>query len=580
MITVKDRSTGHLFDMWDHIGPKRRKLLDSSWAGVFRKFLLEKLPVSRIVRYFTEGTGRPSKELYTMIGALILQQLHDLSDPDVTRAVAFNIDWHYALDITDDSDAGMYVSERSLRNYRRMIIDEGLDRVLFEMLTDTLITAFGVDTSKQRLDSTHIQSNMRTLGRIRMFAVTIRKFLKKLARVHADVYAACLGPEFTDRYLSRDSGACFSRVKPSEAAKTLQQVSEDLLFLIEHFRTSDAVCALPEYKLLERVLREQCTVAGSGADALVTVKPPKEVSPDCLQNPSDPDAGYDAYKGSGYQAQVMETYQTEQQDPPKPNLITHVEAEPAHEHDSHALQPALDATANRDCCPTELLCDTLYGSDDNVQEAADKGVAVIAPVQGPAPASTITLGHFSHDPATNFITRCPEGHAPEKVRRTKKKRICATFSRETCRNCPRRSDCPVRLGRKKAPLYYDDAMLRCAQRRIHEQTPEFTGKYRWRSGIEGTNSHLKSDTGAARLRVRGMPAVRFAVTLKALGLNIMRCAKAMKICLAGEIAILCGQKPSAHPALEKIRFLLLVSPSRYMFRSLNSFTLAYYRRSA
>jgi len=551
MITVTDRSTGHLFDMWDHIGPKRRKLLDSSWAGVFRKFLLEKLPVSRIVRYFTEGTGRPSKELYTMIGALILQQLHDLSDPDVTRAVAFNIDWHYALDITDDSDAGMYVSERSLRNYRRMIIDEGLDRVLFEMLTDTLITAFGVDTSKQRLDSTHIQSNMRTLGRIRMFAVTIRKFLKKLARVHADVYAASLGPEFTDWYLSRDSGACFSRVKPSEAAKTLQQVSEDLLFLIEHFRTSDTVCALPEYKLLERVLREQCTVAGSGADALVTVKPPKEVSPDCLQNPSDPDAGYDAYKGSGYQAQVMETYQTEQQDPPKPNLITHVEAEPAHEHDSHALQPALDATANRDCCPTELLCDTLYGSDDNVQEAAGKGVEVIAPVQGHAPADGISLADFACDPSTHVVLQCPEGHSPDTVVRTKKNRLGANFKRETCLACPRQPACLVRLGKKASSLYYDDALLRCAHRRAWEQTPEFKSKYRWRSGIEGTNSHLKSDVGAARLRVRGLAAVRFAVTLKALGLNIMRCAHALAARFLVRIARLWLQNALRKPAASR-----------------------------
>ena len=62
--------------------------------------------------------------------ALFAHELQ-LSDPDVTRAVAFNIDWHYALDITDYSDTGMYVSERSLRNYRRMIIDEGLGRVRF-----------------------------------------------------------------------------------------------------------------------------------------------------------------------------------------------------------------------------------------------------------------------------------------------------------------------------------------------------------------------------------------------------------------------------------------------------------------
>jgi len=527
MINVKDHFTGYLFDIWDHIGPKRRKLLDKSWAGVFRTFLLEKLPVSKIARHFTDGMGRPSKELYTMTGAVILQQLHDLSDAEVTRALAFNIDWHYALDITDDSDASTYVSERSLRNYRRILIDEGLDRVLFEMLTDTLIAVFGVDTSKQRLDSTHILSNMRTLGRIRLFTVTIRKFLKKIARTHADAYSACLGPEFAERYLAKDSEACFSRVKPSEAPKTLKRVSEDLLYLVERFRAYESVCSLSEYKLLERVLREQCIVTGSGVDARVTVKPPKEVSSDSLQNPSDPDAGYDAYKGPGYQAQLMETYQAEQQDSPKPNLITHVEVEPANVHDSHALQPAIDDTTNRDCCPAELLCDTLYGSDDNVQEAAEKGVAVIAPMQGNTPEDSISLADFACDPSTHTVIHCPEGHSPDTVVRTRKNRLRATFNRETCLACPRQSACPVRLGKKASSLYYNDAMLRRAHRRSWEQTPEFKSKYRWRAGIEGSMSHLKSDVGTARLRVRGMAAVRFTVTLKALGLNILRCAKAL-----------------------------------------------------
>ena len=118
MINVKDHHTKWLFDPWDHIGPKRRKLLDSSWAGVFRKYLLENLPIEKIARHFDESQGRPTKELYTAIGMLILQQLHDLSDPDVTMTLAFDGQWHYALDITDSSDASMYVSERSLRRYR------------------------------------------------------------------------------------------------------------------------------------------------------------------------------------------------------------------------------------------------------------------------------------------------------------------------------------------------------------------------------------------------------------------------------------------------------------------------------
>ena len=128
MITVNDHHTRRLFDPWEYLGPKRRKLLDTSWSGVFRKYLLEKLPVNKVAKHFDEVMGRPSKELYTAIGALLLQQLHDLSDPEVSMTLAFNEQWHYALDITDESDASKYLSERTLRNYRRILIDANLDR--------------------------------------------------------------------------------------------------------------------------------------------------------------------------------------------------------------------------------------------------------------------------------------------------------------------------------------------------------------------------------------------------------------------------------------------------------------------
>ena len=68
-------------------------------------------------------------------------------------------------------------------------------------------------------------------------------------------------------------------------------------------------------------------------------------------------------------------------------------------------------------------------------------------------------------------------------------------------------------------------------RRTFEETKEFQDKYRWRAGIEATMSHYKLDIGAKRLSVRGLPKVRFAVVLKALGLNILRCVRALEACL-------------------------------------------------
>ncbi|MBU4443820.1 transposase [bacterium] len=51
---------------------------------------------------------------------------------------------------------------------------------------------------------------------------------------------------------------------------------------------------------------------------------------------------------------------------------------------------------------------------------------------------------------------------------------------------------------------------------------EFIEKYRYRAGIEGTNSCYKRKTGVEHLRYRGLKKVRFAVKTKALGINIFR----------------------------------------------------------
>ena len=48
-----------------------------------------------------------------------------------------------------------------------------------------------------------------------------------------------------------------------------------------------------------------------------------------------------------------------------------------------------------------------------------------------------------------------------------------------------------------------------------------------RAGIEGSISRLKSQTGAGRLRVRGLEKVRFAMVLKTAGINILRSARAI-----------------------------------------------------
>ena len=104
------------------------------------------------------------------------------------------------------------------------------------------------------------------------------------------------------------------------------------------------------YTLMLRLLGEQCIVGNDQDDGeKITIKPNREVPSDSLQNPSDPNATYDGHKGKGYQVQVAETYRTEDEAPAL-SLITHIDVEPAHLHDSEALIPAIERTKKIGFC--------------------------------------------------------------------------------------------------------------------------------------------------------------------------------------------------------------------------------------
>jgi len=518
MIHIKNHRQNNIFDPWSFLSPKRRELLDNSWAGLFKKELLCELPDSKVAPFFNDDFGRPTKELHTVLGALVLQQAHDLTDDETVNQLAFNIQWHYALNITEESDSAKYICPKTLWNMRSIVVDNTLDATLFDHITDKLAKVFKVDTDNQRIDSVHIKSNMRRLGRIGIFTSSISKFLVNLKRGQKELFET-IDQAVIGKYLSEKSLQCFSMVKPSESAKTLKSVSTDLFDLVEQFKDNPEVKGMHSYKLLERVLKEQCNVSDDGNP--VEVKRPKEIPSDSLQNPSDPDATYSGHKGQGYQVQVMETYCKDEEIKEKSlNLITHIEVEPAHESDANALIPAIESSKERSLAPEELLADTLYGSDENCQEAEKLGVEIISPAKGNKEEGSISLSDFEVNKKGEVVS-CPQGHVPVRTK-TKKTRHTVAFDSRYCSNCPLQEACPVKQGKKYHYLRYTDKEIRLAKRRAYEQTDEFKDRYRWRAGSEATMSEYDRRTGVKHLRVRGFKAVRFCATLKAVGLNIFR----------------------------------------------------------
>lgn len=62
MFFTKDHKTIDMFDHFKFLGPKRRGLLDSTWAKLFRDEILPNLPVHLLKKHYVPVNGRPSNE--------------------------------------------------------------------------------------------------------------------------------------------------------------------------------------------------------------------------------------------------------------------------------------------------------------------------------------------------------------------------------------------------------------------------------------------------------------------------------------------------------------------------------------
>lgn len=519
MLHLRMRNNLYLkgMDPWDDSLDERKiKRLKNSWAGIFHEHILPVLPVTKLKDHYDLKMGRPSKELYTVFGACVLQQFFDLTDAETCDQLAFNQQWHYALDILDEAD--QILSLKTLWNMRKILLNSDLINKVFDSARDQLANAYGIDKRLQRLDSVHIHSNMARLGRVRLLARVILNFLKNLKRQHESRYET-VSDEIKSRYLKNDDPEYFGNVNPSGSKKRLEDIAQDLFQLIGQFKNEPDVVSMYSYQNLERVCSEHCTVENEQ----VRVKPAPEVSSASLQNPSDPDATYDGHKGQGFKVQMMETYTPDKSAQEALQLITYVNVEPAHCSDAAAIAPALETAQKQNVLPEELTADTIYGGQKNVEKAKELHVNLIAPVPGKQPANNLT--DFKFDANTGEVTHCPEGHTPQKIKHNKKGSITCIWKIDTCQNCPLNAECAVKKRKKGYFLSYSRKEVAVTLRRQYQQSDAFKNKYRFRSGIEATNSHYIHQTGARRLRYRGLKRVDYAARLKAIAINVFRAAR-------------------------------------------------------
>ena len=468
------RPTDPQQDMFNAAGllpPKKRVACEKSWAGPFRE---KALPIllgaeSEFIEFYDEGNGRPNRSVALVLGTLILKEANDLTDEEALDALRFDTRWWCAFDLDPDEAE---LCQKTLHNFRAKLMAHEKGAVVFRRLTDELIVALGVRVDRQRLDSTHILSNFARLNRLGLFCETIRVFLHALKKGRRDLH-----DRLPAGLLKRHGEESWYRdARREEGPRRLRVVGRDLYRLVERFRGHRAISRMEEFKLLERLLSEQCTVGANASKprdddddrddgaAPVELKDPAEIGGKSLQTPHDPDATYSGHKGKGYEVQVAETCATDN----PVEMITEVAVTPSAGSDAKATVPMVDALVEAGHRPKELITDTSYSGATNAAEAAKRGVNLLAP----APA----LGK----PEAGKAYPAPE------------------------------VDCPT--GRQQAGEWL----------RKQEAQSDFKKRYAIRAGIEATNSELKRVQGLGKLRVRRDQRVKLVVYLKAAGCNLRR----------------------------------------------------------
>jgi len=544
---------------------EKRIRLESDWPGEFRRSMLPLIDEEIFRDLYCRDNGCPNKPAQILVATLILKEFHDYTDMQALGALDYDLRWHVALDLEPGET---HCCQKTLHNFRARLMRDDRARVLFVDMVAKIMALLGIDASKQRLDSTHIMSNIARLTRLGLICETARKFLKELKRTFGGKYRSLPEP-LRARYLKADGDdSSYDDARSSESKRRIAVCARDVWRLFDRFRGDKRVTKLESYGLLERLVAEQCEIveepqapvegdadAGEGAVPVV-VKEAKSVRSDSLQSPHDAAVTYSGHKGKGVEVQIAETVDNGE----KPEIITYSELTRSCDSDEDATVPAVDDLAEREIQPDELLTDTNYGSTANVIELERRGTELVAPVAGrdiaaeeksepvesqtasdgatdavgdlaegasaprPDDGREIDKGEFDVDVKGERSARCPGAHeAVDERCDAGTGAVRLVFAASSCAACPLADRCPAKRrtdGTRVLKTTLHETVL--ARRRRYERTPEFRKRYARRAGIEGTNSELKRVNGLGRLRVRGPKRVRLAVRFKTLACDVKR----------------------------------------------------------
>lgn len=366
-----------------------------------------------------------------------------------------------------------------------------------------------INPTLKRMDSMMISSSCKKMSRLEILHTCVANMAKAVERTGQVQLLKNI-----EHYLKEeDRNETIYHRKNEEISSRLQEVTDDAAFLMSQL--GEAYYDLPEYQLLSRVLAEQTEKNSEGK---IVPKDNKQIAPNSLQNPSDPDATYRSKAGKdnkGYVANLVETVDD------KGAIITSYDYQQNSHSDSSFCKETIEKLGLQDE-ETTLLADGAYASVENMELATNNNIELVTTaLLGKSP--DVIQADFVIDSEKREVIECPAGHKPNKTRYYEETGLYrASFNKEKCENCPHQEACGAKLLKKSAFVIISEKTIQRASYLKKLSSEEYHLLSKKRNGVEGLPSILRRRYGVDHMPVRGLVRSKIWFSFKIGAINVKR----------------------------------------------------------
>lgn len=509
----------NLGDSYLSLSERQKRFLEKSWCYDFEKTVFPHINEARFsVLYSDNDATRPNTPINFVFAALMLKEMHGLTDEELLEAIMFDIRYQYALRTTSLNEQP--VSDRTLSRFRERVLkyemETGIDLVKQEMqaLSGHYQKYLGIHPTVKRMDSLMVASNCKTMSRLELFYACVSDMVSFLHRTGFYEFLAGL-----ERYLDpEDFNRTIYRCKPGETKSRLLDVAADAVKLEQLCR--EACAEYTEYQNLKRLINEQVSIK----EGEVALKKGDEIFADSLQNPSDPDATYRKKSGKEYTGYVGNFVEAISE---KATLVTQYDYQPNTYHDQSFCKDVIEEMGEQTETVT-LIADGAYSSMENVKEAAFKNIELVTTALAGGLAPSDIHSGFQLDREKHIVISCPMGYAPQHFRHNEKRDDYRVyFSKEHCGNCPNREKCKAKIRTKTAEVHISQKMIERAQYIESLSSEKYRALQRKRNAVEGVPSILRRRYRVDDIPVRGYLRSKLWFSFKIGAINARRMEMAL-----------------------------------------------------